>query len=165
MTKVFVKTTILFLQCKCHSLAIRGSTGKKYDPKLQLDGKDIPFIGDCTIKFLGGPISVPQSPNGQKSRLVERLDLLLQRVDAVPVTRKLYKAGICPRLSWDLSIISLPLSGVKATLEAKATKYLKRWSGLARAADPATVVSVQDRWRPPTTTTVSALPKAEVLPG
>ena len=72
---------------------------------------------------------------------MERLELLLQRVDAVPVRRKLklllYKAGICPRLSWDLSIISLPLSWVKGTLEAKATKYLKRWSGLARAADPA----------------------------
>ena len=88
---------------KRHSLAIRGSTGKKYDPKLQLDGKYIPFIRDRTIKFLGVPISVPQSPNGQKSRLVERLDLLLQQVDAVPVTRKqkllLYKAGICLRLS------------------------------------------------------------------
>ena len=46
----------------------------------------------------------------ERERLVKRLDLLLQRVDAVPVTRKqkllLYKAGICPRLSWDLSIIS-----------------------------------------------------------
>ena len=62
------------------------------------------------------------------------------RVDAVPVTRKqkllLYKAGICPRLSWDLSIASLPLSWVRNTLEAKATKYLKKWSRLARSSDP-----------------------------
>ena len=69
---------------KWHSLGIKDSTGRKYDPKLQLDGKD---IGDCTIKFLGGPISVPQSPYCQKSWLVERLELLLQQVDAVPVTR------------------------------------------------------------------------------
>ena len=70
---------------------------------------------------------------------MERLDLFLQRVDAVPVTREqklLYKAGICPRLSWDLSIASLPLSWVKHTLEAKATKYLKKWSGLVRSSDP-----------------------------
>ena len=57
------------------------------------------------------------------------------------MTRKqkllLYKAGICPRLSWDLSVTTLPLSWVKTTLEAKGTKYLKWWSGLAQPADPA----------------------------
>ena len=72
---------------------------------------------------------------------MEKLGRLLQRVDAVPVTRKqkllLYKAGICPRLSWDLSVTTLPLSWVKTTLEVKVTKYLKRWSGLAQPADPA----------------------------
>ena len=34
---------------KYHSLAIKASSGKKYDPRLQLSGKDIPFIGDHTI--------------------------------------------------------------------------------------------------------------------
>ena len=57
------------------------------------------------------------------------------------VTRKqklqLYKAGTCPRLSWDLGVTTLPLSWVKTTPEAKVTKYLKKWSGLARSADPA----------------------------
>ena len=70
---------------------------------------------------------------------MKRLDLFLQRVDAVPVTRKqkllIYYAGICSRLSWDLSIASLPLSWVRNMLEAKATKYLKKWSGLARSSD------------------------------
>jgi len=82
---------------------------------------------------------MPQVASCQRNWLRERLDLLLQRVEAVPITRKqkllLYRAGICPRLCWDLSITTLPLSWVKATLEAKATKYLKRWSGLARSAD------------------------------
>ena len=117
---------------KCHSLAIKASSGKRYDPRLQLCGTDIPFIGDITISFLGGPINVPQSTSNHRKRLVEKLERLLQRVDAVPVTRKqklmLYKAGICPWLSWDLSVTTLPLSWVKTTLEAKVTKYLKRWS-------------------------------------
>ena len=126
---------------KCYSLAIKASSGKRYDPQLLLSGKNIPFIGDQNIQFLGGPISMPQLASCQRNWLRERLDLLLQRVEAVPVTRKqkllLYKAGICPQLCWDLSITTLPLSWVKTTLEAKATKYLKRWSGLARSADPA----------------------------
>ena len=117
------------------------SSCKRYDPRLQLCGTDIPFIGDNTISFLGGPINVPQSTSNHRKRLVEKLERLLQRVDAVPVTRKqkllLYMAGICPRLSWDLSVTTLPLSWVKTTLEVKVTKYLKRWSGLAQPADPA----------------------------
>ena len=89
---------------KCHSLAIKASSGKKYDSRLLLSGKDVPFIGDQTIQFLGGPISMPQVASCQRN-LRERLDLLLQRVEAVPVMRKqkllLYKAGIC----WDLTTL------------------------------------------------------------
>ena len=63
----------------------------------------------------------------------------MERVDETPVTRHqklhLYRAGICPRLSWDLAVNSLPLSWVTKTLEATATRFLKRWSGLAKAAD------------------------------
>ena len=55
------------------------------------------------------------------------------------MTRKqkllLYIVGICPRLYWDLSILELLVSWVISTLESKATRYLKRWSGLARSAD------------------------------
>ena len=125
---------------KCFSLAIAASTGKRYDPKLQLSGRVIPFIAEDTIKFLGAPIRVPLSNSHQKKFLTEKLEQLLQRVDEVPVTRKqkllLYKAGICPRLNWDMAVMELPISWVGSTLEAKATRYLKRWSGLARSADP-----------------------------
>ena len=51
---------------KCFSLAIGASSGKKYDPGLKLSGQDIPFIANNTIKFLGGPISVPQTVSHQK---------------------------------------------------------------------------------------------------
>ena len=125
---------------KCFSLAIAASSGRRYDPALHLSGLHIPYITDQTIKFLGGPICVPQTNRVQKNHLVEKLQQLLQRVEEVPVTRKqkllLYKAGICPRLNWDLGVMDLPISWVKTTLEAMATRYLKRWSGLARAADP-----------------------------
>ena len=119
----------------------QASSGKRYDPRLQLCGMNIPFIGNNTISFLGGPINVSQSTSNHRKQLVEKLERLLQRVDAVPVTRKqkllLYKAGICSRLSWDLSVTTLPLSSVNTILEVKVTKYLKRWSGLAQPVDSA----------------------------
>ena len=48
----------------------------------------------------------------------------------------LYKAGIRPRLNWDLGLLQLPISWVESTLEARATRSLKKWSGLVRSADP-----------------------------
>ena len=49
----------------------------------------------------------------------------------------LYRVGICPRMSWDLAVNNLPLSWVTGTLEATVTRFLKRWSGLAKTADTA----------------------------
>ena len=44
---------------KCYSLAIQASTAQQFDPKLYLNDQSIPFVGNRTIKFLGGPIQVP----------------------------------------------------------------------------------------------------------
>ena len=126
---------------KCYSLAIQASTARRYDPGLHLNGQSIPFTGNRTIKFLGGPIRVRMTNHDHKQHLTEKLNELLDKVDRVPVTRKqkllLNKARICPRLNWDLSILELPTSWVKSSLEATATRFLKKWSGLAKSADPA----------------------------
>ena len=69
-----------------------------------------------------------------------KLLALLEKVDSAPVTRNqkllLYKAGICPRVLWDMGISDLPTSWITKHLEATATRYLKKWSGLSRSADP-----------------------------
>ena len=66
---------------------------------------------------------------------------MLQVVDACPLTRnqklKMYRAGICPRLSWQLMIKEYPLTWVERELKADATKFLKKWAGLARSANTA----------------------------
>ena len=49
---------------------------------------------------------------------------------------RMYKLGICPRLSWLLSIQEFSLTWIERELEAPATKFLKRWSGLAKSATP-----------------------------
>ena len=125
---------------KCQAMAIKSSTGKVYDPALHLDGKRLPFTGSQPVKFLGGNINISHRPKQARKQLHDKLTSLLDRVNTTLVTRKqklrLYKLGICPRLSWDLTINSFPLSWIEKVLDPIVTRYLKQWSGLAKSADP-----------------------------
>ena len=49
----------------------------------------------------------------------------------------MYKAGVCSRLSWLLTIEGLPISLVWEHLDAIATKCVKQWAGLAKSANTA----------------------------
>ena len=126
---------------KCHSLAIRSSSGKPFDPCLTLHNQKIPFISNTPIKFLGYRIQVPMDNLLVKANIHTKLVSLLQKIDVVPVTAKqkllLYRAGLCPRIMWDLTVSQLSLTWVTSTLEAEATRFLKKWVGLARSANPA----------------------------
>ena len=63
--------------------------GKTYDPGLMLQGEPIPSIH----------IQVPRDTQQARQHLQSKLTSLLEKVDAVPVTRHqkllLYKAPIC----------------------------------------------------------------------
>ena len=126
--------------CKCQCLAVEASTGRTYDPNLQIQGEKIQFIGKEPIRFLGGTIQVPNNPSLMRDNILAKLTTLLDRVDQTPITRKqklkLYRLGICPRFSWDLTISEFPISWVEKTLDSLVTRYLKKWSGLAKPADP-----------------------------
>ena len=126
---------------KCKSLGILASSAKRSDPHLLLDGKLIPFIGSDVFCFQGGPVQVPLDTAAHKSRLTEKLKNLLHRVDGTAVTRKpkllLFCAGVCPRLTWDLAILQLPITWITRSLDSMATKYVKKWSGLCRSANTA----------------------------
>ena len=126
---------------KCFSLAIQASTTKRFDPGLILHGQKIPFIGSKSIKFLGGPLSVPTNRSEHQQNLETKLMTLMEQVDNIAVTRKqkllLYKAGVCPRISWDLAIMDLSTSWISSALESVATRFLKKWSGVARPANTA----------------------------
>ena len=126
---------------KCQSVAIEASTGKVYDPKLKIGGGEIPCVGKNPVRFLGGTIQVPRIPSLAREAITSKLTSLLSQVDQVPVTRKqklkLFRLGICPRLTWDLTISEFPVSWLEKSLDPLATRFLKKWAGLARAADPA----------------------------
>ena len=104
-------------------------------------GGKIPFAGKHPVRFLGGTIQVPRNPASARDAITEKLATLLARVDAAPVTRKqklkLYRLGVCPRLSWDLTITEFTVSWLEKTLDSMATRYLMKWAGLVRPADPA----------------------------
>ena len=127
--------------CNCHSLALQGSTRKLLDLQLAISGETIPFIGNDSIKFLGMRIQMPHNVTANKELLTANMNRMLIAVDQCPLTchqkLRLYKAGICPRLSWLLLIEELPISWVERELEATATCFLKKWAGLSKSANTA----------------------------
>ena len=125
---------------KCVSVAIKASSGKAFDPGLKLGNEPIPYLGDTTFRFLGAPVAIHSTSEESREHLKTKLLSMLEKVDATPITRqqklKLFKVSICSRLTWDLSISDLPVSWLQNHLQPIATRFLKRWCGLARSADP-----------------------------
>ena len=125
---------------KCCSLAIRTSSGNPFNPKLTLNNEPITYLGDSTINFLGAPVSILNRKIEIRQSLKKKLESLLQRIDVSLVTRqqklRLYKLAVCPHLTWELSINSFPITYVERELTATATRYLKKWAGLTKPADP-----------------------------
>ena len=123
---------------KCRVLAIK--RGKVLtDPQLLLDNLPIPSVADEPIKFLGMPIHATFDNSHHKLGLVQKLENLLSKVDKSLLSRKqklkVFSLAIY-RLAWDLMVILLPITWVERQLDPLTTSFLKKWSGLARCANP-----------------------------
>ena len=105
-------------------------------------------MGIKSITFLGLPIQVPNNPSIANINLKKSLEHILKLADQCPVTRKLklYKLGVCPRLTWSLTIHEFPLTWVERDLDATTTCYLKKWAGLAKSAIPKRAIPAQGVW-------------------
>ena len=83
----------------------------------------------------------PTATQAQRVPYSIKLQQMMEAVDATPVTRKqkllIYRAGICPRLTWPLLIEELPSIWMEREVDALATRYLKKWSGLTKSANTA----------------------------
>ena len=123
---------------KCQSVAIKVSNGHVYDPQLTITGEKVSFIGRDPVKFLGGILQIPSDHHSAHQLIEQKLSLLLSRVDQVAVTRRqklqLYKYGVCPRLTWDLTITNFPISWI--------SKYLDPCSCYSVPETPVTSVQV-----------------------
>ena len=124
---------------KCHSLALKASVAKVVDPHLHISNEQIPFALK-PVKFLGCMFESPPNTTKAKENISSQLQRMLHSIDSCPLTRsqklKLYRAGVCPRLVWLLTIEDLPLSWVEKKLDAISTFYVKKWVGLAKSANP-----------------------------
>ena len=109
---------------KCHGIALQGSMGQLRNPHLTLDGVEVPFA-ESAVRFLGLNVQVPYSNTSTKSTILNKLQQMMEAVDATPVTRKqkllIYRAGICPRPTWSLLIEELPSIWMEREVDALAT--------------------------------------------
>ena len=125
---------------KCQCLSLEGSTGKLRDPRLILNGAPIPFTVD-PVRFLGLNMQVISHHSSPKPSVVASLQNMLSAVDRTSLTRRqkllMYSAGVCPRLTWPLMTQEFPISWVERELDPLATRYIKRWAGLAKSANTA----------------------------
>ena len=123
---------------KCSSLGLKGSTGRKIDPCLQLSNDQIAFAPNG-VKFLGLSVDIPRDRTKSRAELISKFENMLEKIDVCPLTKKqkllIYRSGVCPRLNWDLGVEKFPISWVQKTLDSLSTRYLKRWSGLAKSAN------------------------------
>ena len=64
---------------------------------------------------------------------------MLSAIDETPLTPlqklRLFRLGICPRLSWPLIIEEFPITWLEHELEPLATNTLKRWVGVPRSSN------------------------------
>ena len=124
---------------KCRSMVIQASTGKRVSPRLSIGCKIIPPVEeDDSFKFLGMTVHIFKNNNTARSSLKDQLQKMLSAIDETPLTPlqklRLFRLGICPKLSWPLLIEEFPITWLERELEPLATRTLKRWVGIPRSS-------------------------------
>ena len=99
-------------------MAFEASTGRIVNPGLSISGESISLMDD-NFKFLGMPVCVHKNNNAARTSLHKHLRLMLEAVDNSLVTRRqklrLYRYGVCPRLSWPLLVDDFHITYVDRT--------------------------------------------------
>ena len=130
-----VKQWLEWVVSKCRSMAIQASTGKRVSPDVSIGGESIPPVEDDSFKFPGMPVHLNDTA---KTSLQQNLQWMLGLIDEAPLTHqqklRLFKQGVCLRLSWSLLGEDLPITWLERELQPLATKALKRWTGLANTS-------------------------------
>ena len=125
---------------KCRSLVIQASSGKRMTTNLSIGGQTIPPVeDDDAFKFLGMPVRVYRNNEVARLSIQDNLHRMLGAIDTTPLTRqqklRLFRYGVCPRMSWPLTVEDLPISWLERELQPLATKALKKLAGLARSSN------------------------------
>ena len=125
---------------KCQCVSLRASSGRLEDPHLSLAGVPIPFTTG-PVRFLGMDVHIPKNHSAAKEAVIKKLEGMMSAIDETHLSRKqklrLYSAGVCPRLTWPFLIQEFPMTWMEKVVDPLVTTFLKKWSGLARAANTA----------------------------
>ena len=133
---------------KCWSLALKRfasrdtnegeSLYRRFNPNLNLSGRPLCYLDDGDFRYLGRPTNAAGCEKTTRNEITATLERLLQQVDALhlPSTCKLwlYQHFVVTKLCWFFTALDLSQTFVKS-LQSKATKFLKSWSGLPRSAN------------------------------
>ena len=84
------------------------------------------------------PVRFYKNNRSARDSIRQHLQQMLDAIDKTPLTRqqklRLFRFGVCPRISWPLLIEDLPISLLERELQPLATTALKKWAGLARSS-------------------------------
>ena len=132
---------------KCYAFALGdcrsrgGSSYGAFDPGLEINNEAIKFLGDSLHKFLGRLLSIDVTNKGAYKITVEIFSSALTTVDAAPITGPskawIYQFYILAVISWPFLIYPFSVSAIQKDFEAPAVRFLKKWYGLAKPANPA----------------------------
>ena len=119
--------------------ALQKAQYSSFDPKISISGEPIQNIGDDLFKFLGRKIRYDLDETIPRKEATDLFNGRLHIVDELlikgPDKAWLYAHLVIPRIQWYMQIYNFPVS-VGETWTATTTKYLKKWLGLAKAANP-----------------------------
>jgi hypothetical protein len=112
-----------------------------FDPGLTIFGEAVTFFADDLHKYLGRLLSTDITNKGGYKSTVEFFSSALSRIDDAPITGPskawIYQFYVLAVLSWPFSIYPFSVSDISKNFEALATRFLKKWYGLAKPANPA----------------------------
>ena len=131
---------------KCHSLGIHASSGTSLTPASHSMSSLFPSLEPEQPSFLVVPSRYLWiTPPSEGSCWANYLECSKELTKHQWQDNRSYAFVEQPRLNWDLTVNNVPLSWITGTMEATATWYLKRWSGLARSVDPSRLYLPQSK--------------------
>jgi hypothetical protein len=118
--------------------------GKPVDPELKVwesQGTWYPkFLEDEVFKFLGKGLVADASSTQSKEMILATFEKYAKLIDGTFLTGVekmwIWEHFAMTKMSWSFLIHDFPPSFVEKELQPIETRYLKKWSGLAKRADP-----------------------------
>ena len=126
---------------KCVTFRIKefSSRSLQYEPKLFINKDIVPTVkcGD-SFKYLGRYFNFEMDNEVHKEKLKSSLPDMSTRIDALPVLPKnkllLYQRYILSKLSWHLTVATLPKPWVIQNLDNVVTRFVRQWLDLPISA-------------------------------